>query len=80
MKKKIFVVHHHKNFSGAARSMGELILSLKNQIDFYVICPKGSSSNYFKKFIVIESNIFKPNNDAAVPTFKGLLLYIAISK
>ena len=30
MKKKIFVVHHHKNFSGAARSMGELILSLKN--------------------------------------------------
>ena len=34
----------------------------------------------FKKFIVTESYIFKPNNDAAVPTFKGLLLYIAISK
>ena len=33
-----------------------------------------------KKITVTESYIFKPNNDAAVPTFKGLLLYIAISK
>ena len=48
MSKKIFLIHNHKNFSGAARSLGETILNLKKKIRFIVICPKGSSSKYFK--------------------------------
>ena len=45
-KKKIFLIHNHKNFSGAARSLGETILNLKKDIEFIVICPKGTSSNF----------------------------------
>ena len=40
-KKNIFVIHNHKNFSGAARSLGELMTKLKKKVDFIVICPKG---------------------------------------
>mgnify|MGYP005998469285 CR=1 FL=1 len=47
-KKKIFLIHNHKNFSGAARSLGETILNLKKNIEFIIICPKGTSSKFFK--------------------------------
>lgn len=80
MKKKIFVVHHHKNFSGAARSMGELILSLKNQIDFYVICPKGSSSNYFKKINkkVIEVKMVPRFNHFEIGYYRGVRWFLIL--
>ena len=48
LKKKLFIIHNHKNFSGAARSLGETIENLRKKINFIVICPKGSSSNFFK--------------------------------
>ena len=46
-KEKILTIHNHKNFSGAARSLGELIRSLEKKMEFIVICPRGSSSKYF---------------------------------
>ena len=80
MKKKIFVVHHHKNFSGAARSMGELILSLKNKIDFYVICPRGSSSSYFKKINkkVIEVTMVPRFNHFAIGHYTGVRWFLIL--
>ncbi len=51
-KKKLFLIHNHKNFSGAARSLGETITFLKKKIDFVVICPKGTSSRFFKSLDV----------------------------
>ena len=51
-KKKIFLIHNHKNFSGAARSLGETISNLKKKIEFIVICPKGTSSKFFKSLNV----------------------------
>ena len=47
--KKIFFIHNHKNFSGAARSLGEIINKNSNNFEKFIICPKGSSSGYFKK-------------------------------
>ena len=80
MKKKIFVVHHHKNFSGAARSMGELILSLKNKIDFYVICPRGSSSSYFKKINkkVIEVKMVPRFNHFEIGHYTGVRWFLIL--
>ena len=51
-KEKILTIHNHKNFSGAARSLGELIRSLEKKMEFIVICPRGSSSKYFKSLDV----------------------------
>ena len=51
-KKKLFLIHNHKNFSGAARSIGETIISLRGEIEFIIICPKGSSSKFFKSLNV----------------------------
>ncbi len=51
-KKELFIIHNHKNFSGAARSLGETIENLKKKINFIIICPKGSSSNFFKSLNV----------------------------
>ena len=80
MKKKIFVVHHHKNFSGAARSIGELILSLKNKIDFYVICPRGSSSSYFKKINkkVIEVKMVPRFNHFEIGHYTGVRWFLIL--
>ena len=47
-KKKLFLIHNHKNFSGAARSLGETIINLKSKVDFVIICPSGTSSKFFK--------------------------------
>ena len=80
MKKKIFVVHHHKNFSGATRSIGELILSLKNKIDFYVICPRGSSSSYFKKINkkVIEVKMVPRFNHFEIGHYTGVRWFLIL--
>ena len=58
-KKDIFVIHNHKNFSGSARSLGELIKSLEKKINFSVICPEGSSSKYFKEININVFNVMK---------------------
>ena len=80
MKKKIFVVHHHRDFSGAARSIGELILSLKNKIDFYVICPRGSSSSYFKKINkkVIEVKMVPRFNHFEIGHYTGVRWFLIL--
>ena len=31
IKKKLFLIHNHKNFSGAARSLGETVISLRKK-------------------------------------------------
>jgi len=47
--KKIIIVHNHKDFSGAARSIGEVVKKIKSyDIDTYIISPKGSASEFFK--------------------------------
>ena len=55
-KKKVFLIHNHKNFSGAARSLGETIINLNKKINFVVICPKGTASEYFKS---LKMNVFE---------------------
>ena len=74
MKQKIFLIHNHKDFSGAARSLGELIESLKKKIDFYIICPKGTSSLYFKKIIpnVLEAKIIPRFNHFELGHYQGI--------
>ena len=75
-KKKLFLIHNHKNFSGAARSLGELVIALKKKIDFTIICPKGTSSEYFKSLnidIEIEEVKFVPRfNHFEIGYYKGL--------
>lgn len=73
-KKNIFVIHNHKNFSGAARSLGELMTKLKKKVDFIVICPKGSSSKYFKtlNLKVIEVKMVPRFNHFNLGHYKGL--------
>ena len=74
MKKKIFLIHNHKNFSGAARSLGESILNLKKKIEFVVICPKGTSSKFFKSLNieVIETLIVPRFNHFQLGFYNGL--------
>ncbi len=73
-KKKLFLIHNHKNFSGAARSLGETITSLKNKVDFIVICPKGTSSIFFKSLniLVIEIKFVPRFNHFEIGYYKGL--------
>ncbi len=52
IKKKLFLIHNHKNFSGAARSLGETVISLRKKMEFVIICPQGSSSKFFKSLNV----------------------------
>ena len=73
-KKNIFVIHNHKNFSGAARSLGELMINLKKKVEFIVICPKGSSSRFFKSLNlkVIEVRMVPRFNHFELGYYKGL--------
>ncbi len=73
-KKKLFLIHNHKNFSGAARSLGETIISLKNKVEFTVICPTGSSSKFFKSLNirVIEVYMVPRFNHFELGYYKGL--------
>ena len=74
MRKKIFLIHNHKNFSGAARSLGETIINLKKKIEFIVICPKGTSSNFFKSLNVkvIEAFLIPRFNHFELGYYRGL--------
>ena len=45
MSKKIFLIHNHKNFSGAARSLGETILNLKKKLDLLLFVQKEVHQN-----------------------------------
>ena len=47
--KKILFIHNHKDFSGAAKSLSETIKAIKSNNEIYVLCPKGSSSSFFKE-------------------------------
>ena len=73
-KKKLFLIHNHKNFSGAARSLGETIISLEKKVNFIVICPKGSSSKFFKSLgiEVIEVMFIPRFNHFEIGFYKGL--------
>lgn len=74
MQKKIFLIHNHKNFSGAARSLGETIMNLKNKIEFIVICPKGTSSDFFKSLNikVMETFLVPRFNHFEIGYYRGL--------
>lgn len=74
IKKKLFIIHNHKNFSGAARSLGETIICLKKKIEFIIICPKGSSSKFFKTLNVkvIEVKFIPRFNHFETGYYKGL--------
>jgi len=73
-KKKLFLIHNHKNFSGAARSLAETILNLNKKIEFIVICPKGTSSKFFKSLNiqVFESLIIPRFNHFELGYYRGL--------
>ncbi len=73
-KKKLFLIHNHKNFSGAARSLGETITNLKNRLEFILICPKGSASKFFKSLNirVIEANFVPRFNHFELGYYRGL--------
>jgi glycosyltransferase involved in cell wall biosynthesis len=49
MKKKILIIHHHKKFGGASKSLSEYLKNLKKKFEFDIICPYGSTYNFFKK-------------------------------
>ena len=83
MQKKIFLIHNHKNFSGAARSLGETIMNLKNKIEFIVICPKGTSSDFFKSLNikVIETFFLVPRfNHFEIGYYRGLRWLMVLKK
>ncbi|MAV56037.1 MAG: hypothetical protein CMI79_00680 [Candidatus Pelagibacter sp.] len=73
-KKKLFLIHNHKNFSGAARSIGETIISLRGEIEFIIICPKGSSSKFFKSLNVkvFETKYIPRFNHFEIGYYRGL--------
>ncbi len=73
-KRRLFLIHNHKNFSGAARSLSETIISLENKVNFIVICPKGSSSIFFKSLgiEVIEVMFIPRFNHFEIGFYKGL--------
>ena len=74
IKKKLFLIHNHKNFSGAARSLGENIIRLKKKVEFIIICPKGTSSKFFKSLNVkvIEIKFVPRFNHFEIGFYKGL--------
>jgi len=49
MKKKILIIQHHSKFGGASKSISEFISNLKKNFIFDVICPNGSTYDFFKK-------------------------------
>ena len=48
MKKNILIIQHHSKFGGASKSISEFILKLQNKFDFDIICPNGSTYEFFK--------------------------------
>ena len=48
MKKKILIIHHHSKFGGASKSISEFILKLQKEFEFDIICPSGSTYEFFK--------------------------------
>ncbi len=74
IKKKLFLIHNHKNFSGAARSLGENIIRLKKKVEFIIICPRGTSSKFFKSLNVkvIEIKFVPRFNHFEIGFYKGL--------
>ena len=48
MKKKILIIQHHGKFGGASKSISEFILKLKKNFDFDIICPIGSTYDFFR--------------------------------
>lgn len=78
--KKIFFIHNHKNFSGAARSLGEIINKNSNNFEKFIICPKGSSSGYFKKKKVklIEAKYIPRFNHFELGQYKGLRWFLLL--
>lgn len=72
-KKKLFLIHNHKNFSGAARSLGETIICLKKKVDFIVICPKGTASKFFKSLniSVLETKLVPRFNHFEIGYYRG---------
>ena len=79
-KEKILTIHNHKNFSGAARSLGELIKSLEKKIEFIIICPNGSSSKYFKSLNikVYETSLIPRFNHFELGYYKGLRWFLVL--
>ena len=77
-KEKILTIHNHKNFSGAARSLGEFIRSLEKKLEFVVICPRGSSSKYFKSLNVkvYETSLIPRFNHFELGYYKGLRWFL----
>ena len=56
MKKKILIIQHHGKFGGASKSIFEYVFNLRRDFSFDIICPYGSTYNFFKKNKV---NVFK---------------------
>lgn len=49
MKKNILIIQHHGKFGGATKSISEYIINLKNVFSIDVLCPSGTTFEYFKK-------------------------------
>lgn len=49
MKKKILIVQHHGKFGGSSKSIFENISNLKKDFIFDILCPYGSTYNFFKR-------------------------------
>ena len=63
MKKKILIIQHHGKFGGASKSIFEYVFNLRGDFSFDIICPYGSTYNFFKKNKV---NVFKT---AGIPKY-----------
>ena len=48
-EKKILIIHHHKKFGGASKSLSEYLKNFKEKFEFDIICPYGSTYDFFKK-------------------------------
>ena len=48
MKKKILIIQHHSKFGGASKSISEFILGLQKNFEFDIMCPFGSTYDFFK--------------------------------
>ena len=73
MSKKLFLIHNHKFFWGCEKSWRNNII-FKKKVDFIVICPKGTSSTFFKSLniIVIEIKFVPRFNHFETGYYKGL--------
>lgn len=49
MKKKILIIQHHGKFGGASKSISEFILKLQKKLEFDIVCPFGTTYDFFKK-------------------------------